>query len=47
MEHEINTGEHAPIKHVPRRIPPHQRENIDQHLDEPLANGRVEESQSP
>ena len=46
MEHEINTGEDVPIKHVPRRIPPHQRENIDQHLDEPLANGRVEESQS-
>ena len=47
MEHEINTGEHAPIKHIPRRILPHQREIIDQHLGEPLANGRVEESQSP
>ena len=47
MEHEINTGEHAPIKHIPRRILPHQREIIDQQLDEPLANGRVEESQSP
>ena len=47
MEHEINTGEHAPIKHIPRRILLHQREIIDQQLDEPLANGRVEESQSP
>ena len=47
MEHEINTGEHAPIKHIPRRIPPHQRESLDQQVDEPLENGRVEESQSP
>ena len=43
MEHEIKT----PIRQLPRRIPPHQREIIDQQLDEPLANGRVEESQSP
>ena len=47
MEHEINTGEHAPIKQLLRRIPPHQGEIIDQQLDELLANGRVEESQSP
>ena len=46
IEHEINTGEHAPIKQLPRRIPPHKREIIDQQLDELLANGRVEESQS-
>ena len=46
IEHEINTDEHAPIKQLPRRIPPHQREIIDQQLDELLANGRVEESQS-
>ena len=47
MEHDINTGEHAPIEQLPRRILPHQREIIDQQLDEPLANGRAEESQSP
>ena len=47
MEHEINTGEHAPIRQLPRRIPPHQREIIDQQLDELLANGRVVESKSP
>ena len=47
MEHDIHTGEHAPIEQLPRRILPHQREIIDQQLDEPLANGRVEESQSP
>ena len=48
MEHDINTGgEHAPIKQLPRRILLHQREIIDQQLDESLAIGRVEESQSP
>ena len=47
MEHDINTGEHAPIKQLSRRILPNQREIIDQQLDEQLANDRVEESQSP
>ena len=47
MEHDIHTGEHAPFEQLPRHILPHQREIIDQQLDEPLANGRVEESQSP
>ena len=43
MEHEIKT----PISQLPRRIPPHQREIIDERLKESVANGRVEESQSP
>ena len=43
MEHEINT----PIRQLPRRIPLHQREIIDEQLKESVANGRVEESQSP
>ena len=30
MKHDINTGEHASIKQLPRRIPLHQREIIDQ-----------------
>ena len=47
MDYQINTGEDAPIKPLARRIPPHQREIIDQQLDELLANGKVEESQSP
>ena len=46
MEHDINTGQYAPIKQLPRCILLHQGEIIDQQLDEPLANGRVEESQS-
>ena len=47
MEHDINTGEHALVKQLPRCILPHQGEIIDQQLDELLANGRVEDSQSP
>ena len=47
MEHDINTGEHAPIKQLPRCILPHQGAIIDQQADELPANGRVEESQSP
>ncbi|KAL9970389.1 hypothetical protein ACROYT_G022754 [Oculina patagonica] len=47
MEHEINTGGHPPMKQPPRRVPPHQREIIDKQLDELLASGKVEESQSP
>ena len=47
MKHDINTGEHALIKQLLRRIRPHQGEIIDYQLDEPVANGRVEESQSP
>ena len=33
MKHDITTGEHAPIEQLPRRIPPHQREIIDQQLN--------------
>ena len=47
MEHDINTGEHAPIKQLPRCILPHQGAIIDQQLGELLANGTVEDSQSP
>ena len=47
MEHEIKTGDSTPIKQPPRRIPPHQREIIDNQLDELLSTGRVEQSQSP
>ena len=47
MKHDINTGDHVSVEQLPRRIPPHQREIIHQQLDELIANGRVEESQSP
>ena len=42
-----DTGDSKPIKQPPRRVPPYQREYIDQQLDELLATGRVEPSQSP
>ena len=41
MEHKIKT----PIRQLPRRIPPHQREIIDEQLKESVANGRVEEEE--
>ena len=47
MEHDINTGEHTLVKQLPCCILPHQGEIIDQQLDELLANGRVEDWQSP
>ncbi|KAK3703410.1 hypothetical protein QZH41_003909 [Actinostola sp. cb2023] len=36
-----------PVKLPPRRTPPHQREVIDHQLDDLLAHGRIEPSQSP
>ena len=47
LEHEINTAEAAPIKQPPRRVPPYKRDVIDQQLDDLLAHGRIEQSQSP
>ena len=47
MEHEINTGDCTPIKQPPRCLPPHLREVIYQQLDELIATGRVQQSQSP
>ncbi len=42
LEHAIDTGNCKPVKQPPRRVPPHQREVIDQQIDELLATGRVE-----
>ncbi|KAL9986207.1 hypothetical protein ACROYT_G000314 [Oculina patagonica] len=47
LEHSIDTGDCKPVKQPPRRVPPYQREVIDQQIDELLATGRVEPSQSP
>ena len=47
LEHAIDTGDCKPVKQPPRRVPPYQREVIDKQLDELLATGRVEPSQSP
>ncbi|KAK3729021.1 hypothetical protein QZH41_002883 [Actinostola sp. cb2023] len=40
-------GDAKPVKLPPRRTPPHQREVIDHQLDDLLAHGRIEPSQSP
>ena len=47
LEPVIDTGDSKPVKQPPRRVPPYQREVIDQQLDELLATGRVEPSQRP
>ena len=47
LEHTIDTGDCKPVKQPPRRVPPYKREVIDQQIDELLATGRVEPSQSP
>ena len=47
IEHAIDTRDSKPVKQPPRRVPPYQREVIDQQLDERLATERVEPSQSP
>ena len=47
LKHAIDTGDCKPVKQPPRRVPPYKREVIDQQIDELLATGRVEPSQSP
>ena len=47
LEHAIDTGDCKPVKQPPRRVPPYQREGIDQQLGELLTTGRIEPSQSP
>ena len=47
VEHEINTGNHKPIKLPPRRIPIFKRNAVDQELDKMLADGIIEPSDSP
>ena len=47
LEHAIDTGDCKPVKQPPRRVPPYQREVIDQQLGGLLTTGRIEPSQSP
>lgn len=47
MEHEINTGDHKPIKQQPRRLPPHRRPVVEKQLDSLLSQGRIAPSNSP
>ena len=39
-KHKINTGDRAPLKQLPGRIPTHQREIINQQPNELQANDR-------
>ncbi|MEW8092744.1 MAG: reverse transcriptase domain-containing protein [Candidatus Thiodiazotropha endolucinida] len=47
VEHEIETGDHKPIKIPPRRIPIFKRNQVDEELEKMLAQGIVEPSDSP
>ena len=47
IEHEINIGDHTPIKQQPRRLPPHRRAVVDEQLESLLTQGRIVPSNSP
>ncbi|KMQ82652.1 krab-a domain-containing protein, partial [Lasius niger] len=47
VEHVINVQDSLPIKQVPRRIPIHMREEVDNNIEEMKTRGVIEESQSP
>ena len=47
VTHNINTGEHPPIKQHPRRIPFSLRRTLDQLVDEMLDQGVIAPSSSP
>ena len=47
MEHEIDTGDHKPIKQHPRRLPPHQRQLVEKQMESLLSQGRITPSNSP
>ena len=47
VQHTINTGEHAPVKQTPRRIPFSLRKKVGEMVDEMLDKGIVEHSSSP
>ena len=47
VEHEIETGDHRPIKIPPRRLPIFKRDQVDQELDKMLSQGIVEHSDIP
>ena len=47
VKHTINTGDCAPIKQMPRRLPIHMREVMDDEIDKMLENNVIEPSNSP
>ena len=47
IEHSINTGDHPPIKQLPRRVPHFLKTKVSQHVQEMLKQGVVTPSHSP
>ena len=47
VEHQINTGDHKPIKQLPRRVPHFLKEEVSHHMQEMLDNGVIVPSYSP
>lgn len=47
VKHHINTGDSLPIKQPPRRIAPAKRQEMEKAVNELIAQGIVEKSQSP
>ncbi len=47
IQHQINTGDSAPIKQAPRRLPILKRETVKDEIDKMLQNGIIEPSTSP
>lgn len=47
VQHHINTGEDAPVKQAPKRIPFSMRAKVESMVDEMLGNGIIEHSASP
>ena len=46
VKHHIETGDSKPIKQTPRRLPPHQRKEVEKQILDLLDRGLVEPSDS-
>ena len=47
VKHQIDTGNHPPIKQAPRRVPMHQQETLRKHVEDMLQHGVMQPSTSP
>ena len=47
IQHQIDVGTAVPVRQPPRRLPFHQRELVQQHVDKMLKNGIIEPSTGP
>ena len=47
VQHFINTGDHAPIRVPPRRLPFHKRDVVQKELESMLASDLIKPSSSP